>query len=276
MCATAGLGFKLQHLDAALAATAPGLWFEVHAENYMVDGGPRLAALTELRERHPISVHGVGLSLASPAPPPDGHLRRLKALADRVQPFLVSDHLAWQKWGGVHHSDFLPFPRTRAALQIVIANVDRVQTALGRTILVENPSLYVDLPGHEFSEVEFLGALAKATGCGLILDVNNLFVSAHNLGFNSRTALDAIEPEMIKEIHMAGHSRDADPSSPLLIDTHGADIAAPVWDLFRHLIARIGPRPTLIERDDDVPAFDLLMRERGRADALLNRAYALV
>lgn len=274
MLATAGLGFKLQHLDDALAAQAPGLWFEVHAENYMVDGGPRLAALTALRERFPISLHGVGLSLASPEPPDPSHLARLKALVDRIEPFRVSDHLAWQKWAGAHHSDFLPFPRTAAALKHVVDNVDRVQNALGRSLLVENPSLYIDLPGHTLSESEFLGALARTTGCGLLLDVNNLFVSAHNLGFNAAAALDAMSADFIQEIHLAGHSPD--PSSPLLIDTHGADIADPVWRLYEELIHRIGPRPTLIERDDDIPSFDTLMRERDRAHVMLSRQNAMV
>jgi uncharacterized protein (UPF0276 family) len=273
---TAGLGFKLQHLDDALAATAPGLWFEVHAENYMVDGGPRLAALRALRDRFPISLHGVGLSLASPEPPSDSHLARLKILAERIEPFQMSDHLAWQKWAGAHHSDFLPFPRSAAALQIVIDNVDRVQTVLKRAILVENPSLYVDLLGHDFSEGEFLDALAKATGCGLLLDVNNLFVSAHNLDFNAEAALDAISPVLIQEVHLAGHSRDGDPSSGLLIDTHGAKVADPVWSLYRRLVERVGARPTLIERDDDIPAFDVLMRERDQAHHILRRRHVLV
>ncbi len=276
MLPTAGLGFKLQHLDEALAAKAPGLWFEVHAENYMVEGGPRLAALAALRERFPISLHGVGLSLASPEPPSDAHLARLKTLAERIEPFRMSDHLAWQKWEGTHHSDFLPFPRTAAALQHVIDNVDRVQTVLGRPLLVENPSLYIDLPGHELSEAEFLAALAKATGCGLLLDVNNLFVSAHNLGFNASAAMDAINADLVQEIHLAGHSPDGDSSSRLLIDSHGADIAEPVWALYRRFVERAGPRPTLIERDDDVPAFEALMRERDQAHDILNRRHVLV
>ena len=272
---TAGLGFKLQHLEDALAATAPGLWFEVHAENYMVEGGPRLAALAALRERFPISLHGVGLSLASVEPPSAAHLERLKTLTDRIEPVQVSDHLAWQKAEGAHHSDFLPFPRTAAALQHVIDNVDRVQTALGRPILVENPSLYVDLPGHDFSEGEFLAALARASGCGLLLDVNNLYVSAHNLGFSAASALDAIAPELIHEVHLAGHSADADPASPLLIDSHGADIADPVWRLYCRLVDRVGPRPTLIERDDDLPEFHILMRERDKAHDILRQSHVL-
>ena len=266
---TAGLGFKMEHLDEALTSHEPGLWFEVHAENYMVDGGPRLAALSALRDRHPLSLHGVGLSLASSEPPDPEHLARLARLANRMEPFAISDHLAWQKWNGTHHADFLPFPRTDAALHCAIENVDRTQAALNRTILVENPSLYVDLPGHELSEAEFLTALAQATGCGLLIDVNNLFVSAYNLGFNAAAALDAIPATLICEIHLAGHSRDSDATSSLLIDTHDAPITDDVWALYARLVARIGARPTLIERDDNIPSFDALMDERNCAHHML-------
>jgi uncharacterized protein (UPF0276 family) len=266
---TAGLGFKTDHLAEALTSRAAGLWFEVHAENYMVDGGPRLAALEALRERRPISLHGVGLSIASVEPPAPEHLGRLKALADRIEPAAVSDHLAWQRWEGGHHADFLPFPRTEAALDIVVGNVDRVQAALNRPLLVENPSLYTDLPAHEMGEAEFLEQLARRTGCGLLIDVNNIFVSASNLGFKAQARIDAIAGELVGEIHLAGHSRDGDPASPLLIDSHDAAVSDAVWALYRRLIARIGPRPTLIERDDHIPAFDVLMAERDIAESLM-------
>lgn len=268
MTPTTGLGFKTEHFEEALTSHEPGLWFEVHAENYMVDGGPRLAALTALRDRHPISLHGVGLSLASVTPPDADHLARLAALVARIEPFAISDHLAWQRWNGVHHSDFLPFPRSRAALAHTIENVDRVQAALGRPIMVENPSHYADLPGHEFSEAEFLTEMARATGCGLLLDVNNVFVSAANLGFNAAAALDAFSAAHVGEIHLAGHSPDTDPESPLLIDTHGAPVADAVWSLYARLIDRIGARATLIERDHDVPSFEKLMAERNRAHGM--------
>lgn len=271
MIMTAGLGFKLEHLDEALTARNPGLWFEVHAENYMVDGGPRLRALMALAERFAISLHGVGLSLASVEPPSGDHLRRLRALADRVRPAAISDHLAWQKWKGAHHSDFLPFPRTRQALDITADNVARVQDALGRPILVENPSLYVDLPGHDFDEATFLSALAARTGCGLLVDVNNIFVSAANLRFSPEARIDAIPAAIIGEIHLAGHRPDPDPASGLLIDSHDAPVADPVWLLYQRLIDRVGPRPTLIERDDDIPPFAELMLERDRAHHLLEQ-----
>lgn len=266
---SAGLGFKTEHFEEAIQAREPGLWFEVHAENYMVDGGPRLAALLGLRERHPVSLHGVGLSLASVEPPSLAHLKSLRRLCDRVQPILVSDHLAWQKWQGAHHSDFLPFPRTREALEITVRNVERVQEALGRTILIENPSLYVDLQGHEMDEPEFLTELARRSGCRLLIDVNNLYVSARNLGCSPELRLDALPAELIDEIHLAGHCRDPHPGSPLLIDSHDAPIADDVWALYKRLIRRIGARLTLIERDDRIPPFAELMRERAFAHWML-------
>ncbi|MGY2732732.1 MNIO family bufferin maturase [Sphingomonas sp. UYP23] len=269
MTMTTGLGFKLEHLDEALTARNLGLWFEVHAENYMVEGGPRLRALVALAERFPIALHGVGLSLASVEPPSADHLRRLKALSDLIRPAAVSDHLAWQKWEGAHHADFLPFPRTREALDITVANVARVQDALGRTIMVENPSLYVELPGHDFGEASFLTELARRTGCGLLVDVNNIYVSAANLRFSADARVDAIPASIVGEIHLAGHRPDPDQESGLLIDSHDAPISDPVWMLYRRLIERIGPRPTLIERDDDIPPFAALMRERDRAHHLL-------
>jgi uncharacterized protein (UPF0276 family) len=227
--------------------------------------------LTALRDRHPIALHGVGLSIASAAPPDADHLTRLKTLIDRIEPLAVSDHLAWRRQGEIDHSDFLPFPRTWEALAQVCDNVDRIQAALGRPLLVENPSLYIDLPGHALSEVEFLTELARRTGCGLLLDVNNVHVSAANLGFNAQAYLDAIPGELVGEIHLAGHGQDADPASPLLIDSHDAPISAAVWALHARLIARIGPRPTLIERDDNLPPFAELMAEREAAHAVLTQ-----
>ncbi|MDR6848817.1 uncharacterized protein (UPF0276 family) [Sphingomonas sp. BE270] len=275
MIMTAGLGFKLEHLDEALTARNPGLWFEVHAENYMVDGGPRLRALVALAERFAISLHGVGLSLASVEPPAEDHLRRLRALADLIRPAAISDHLAWQKWEGAHHSDFLPFPRTRQALDITAGNVARVQDALGRTIMVENPSLYIDLPGHELDEATFLSELARRTGCGLLVDVNNIFVSAANLRFSPEVRLDAIPASIIGEVHLAGHRPDPDPDSGLLIDSHDAPVSDPVWLLYQRLIDRVGPRPTLIERDDEMPPFQDLMLERDRAHRLLEQRMSI-
>lgn len=271
MTPTAGLGLKSQHYDDALTSRADGLWFEVHPENYMSAGGPRLTALESVRERHPVSLHGVGLSLAADADPDADHLRALKRLVDRFDPFVVSEHLAWSTHRGAHQPDLLPFPRTRAALDRICDNVSRMQDALGRRVLVENPSLYLPLQGHALDEVDFLTTLVARTGCGLLVDVNNVFVSASNLGYAPETYLDALPAEAIGEIHLAGHAPDPG-GSGLLIDTHGAPVAEAVWTLFERLIRRIGPRPTLIERDDDIPAFATLLAERDRAAAVLASA----
>ena len=266
---TAGLGLKPEHYADALAATASGLWFEVHPENYMSAGGPRLAALEAIRQRRPLSLHGVGLSLAADADPDRDHLAALKRLVDRFEPFVVSEHLAWSTHRGTHQPDLLPFPRTNAALARIADNVDQMQEALGRRVLIENPSLYLPLTGHDLDEVDFLKALVARTGCGLLVDVNNVFVSASNLGYGAEAYLDALPAESIGEIHLAGHGPD-EGGSGLLIDTHGAPVAETVWALYRRLIRRIGPRPTLIERDDDIPAFATLMAERDRAAAELS------
>jgi uncharacterized protein (UPF0276 family) len=272
MAPSAGLGLKPQHYDDAIACDADDVWFEVHPENYMSAGGPRLAALDAVRARHPLSLHGVGLSLAADADPDPVHLQALKRLVDRFAPFLVSEHLAWSTHRGAHHPDLLPFPRTQTALDRICANVARMQDALGRRVLIENPSLYMPLNGHAFTEVEFLDALAGRTGCGLLVDINNVFISARNLGYSPETYLDELPAHAIGEIHLAGHA--ADPGgSDLLIDTHDAPVIEAVWALYERLIARIGPRPTLIERDDNIPDFGVLMIERDRAAAVI-QAYA--
>ena len=270
MTPTAGLGLKPQHYDDALAATAPGLWFEVHPENYMSAGGPRLSALAAIRQSHPLSLHGVGLSLAADADPDPEHLAALRTLVDRFEPFVVSEHLAWSTHRGMHQPDLLPFPRTRAVLARIAGNIGRMQDARGRPVLVETPSLSLPLTGHDLDETDFLTALVNRTGCGLLVDVNNVFVSAHNLGYDAAAYLDALPAAAIGEIHLAGHGPD-EGGSTLLIDTHGAPVAEGVWAFYRRLIDRIGPRPTLIERDDDVPAFAVLMAERDRAQTELQR-----
>ncbi len=271
---TAGVGLKPQHYADALACRAEGLWFEAHPENYMAAGGPRLAWLDAIARDRPISLHGVGLSLAADEAPDADHLAALKRLVDRYQPALVSEHLAWSMRRGIYAPDLLPFPRTMAALARIAENVDRMQTALGRRVLIENPSLYLPLDGHDLDEVAFLTELSRRTGCGLLVDVNNVHVSAHNLGYAAETYLDALPAAAIGEIHLAGHAADARLGQTLLIDTHGAPVAEPVWRLFRRLVTRIGPRPTLIERDDAIPDFAELMAERDRAAAVLTRETA--
>jgi uncharacterized protein len=270
----AGLGLKPQHFDAALACGTAGLWFEVHPENYMVAGGPRLAWLETIRGRHPVSLHGVALSLAADDEPDAAHLRRLAELARRIEPVLVSEHLAWSTWRGAYHPDLLPFPRTSEALARIAGNIARAQDALGRRIAVENPSHYLKLDGHEWSETDFLKELAQRSGCGLLLDVNNVHVSAHNMGYSAEDYVDAFPGDAVMEIHLAGHSQDPNLGAALLVDSHDAPVAAEVWALYERLIRRIGARPTLIERDDNLPAFELLLAERDRAAAVLQAMLA--
>jgi uncharacterized protein len=266
---TAGLGLKPQHYDAALACPAAGLWFEVHPENYFVEGGPRLAWLEAIGARHALSLHGVALSLAADAEPDPAHLARLAGLARRVQPALVSEHLAWSAWRGTYHPDLLPFPRNREALARVAANLGRAQDALQRRIAIENPSHYLRIDGHDWSEIDYLAELARRTGCGLLLDVNNVYVSARNLCYSAEAYLDAFPADAVMEIHLAGHSADPSLGDALLVDTHDAPVSAEVWALYERLVRRIGPRPTLIERDGNLPDFSALLVERGRADAVL-------
>ena len=269
MAPSAGLSLKPQHVEEALASPADGVWFEVHPENYLVEGGPRLAWLEAIRARHPVALHGVALSLAAAARPDPGHLRRLGALVDRMQPALVSEHLAWSMWRGAYHPDLLPFPRTSEALARIADNVGRVQDALQRPIAIENPSHYLAIDGHEWDEIDFLAALARRTGCRLLLDVNNVFVSARNLGLSAEAYLDAFPGALVDEVHLAGHSADPALGPALLVDSHDAPVDPAVWALYERLIARIGARPTLIERDDNLPGFGALLAERERAQAVL-------
>lgn len=264
----AGLGLKPEHYEAAYDCAAPGLWFELHPENYMLGGGPRLAWLEAIGERHPLSLHGVSLSLAADCPPDEAHLQRLRTLVERVRPALVSEHLAWSAWRGLYNPDLLPFPRTDAALKRIVDNVQRTQELLGRQIAVENPSHYLHLDGHDWDEIEFLNELARRSGCGLLLDVNNVHVSAQNLGFEAAGYIDRFPADAVLEVHLAGHSQDR---SALLIDSHDAPIAPAVWTLYERLIERIGRRPTLIERDDHLPPFAELLVERDQAQRLLNQ-----
>ncbi|ESQ91878.1 DUF692 domain-containing protein [Asticcacaulis benevestitus] len=269
---TAGVGLKPEHYAEAAEDLREGLWFEVHPENYMAEGGPRLAWLETIALRHPLSLHGVGMSLAADELPDDNHLRALKRLIDRFQPFAVSEHLAWSTRRGAYAPDLLPFPRTSRALDRIAHTIDHAQSILGVRLLIENPSLYMPLRGHDMDEPDFLRELVQRTGCGLLVDINNVHISAHNLGYDAELYLAKIPVEAIGEIHLAGHEVDPGPRSQMLIDTHAAPISDRVWELYERLIARIGPRPTLIERDDNIPLYDVLMSERDRAHGLLTAA----
>jgi len=266
---TAGLGLKPQHFDAALENADTGMWFEVHPENYLVDGGPRRALLECIRARHPVSLHGVSLSLAADVAPDQAHLARLAALVEQIEPVLVSEHLAWSAWRGMYLPDLLPFPRTQAALSRIASNIACTQDALGRRIAIENPSHYIAIAGHDWDEIGFLTELTRRTGCGLLLDVNNVYVSANNQGYSAEAYIDTFPADALMEIHLAGHSLDPQLGKGLLIDSHDAPIAPEVWRLYERLIARCGPCPTLIERDEQIPAFADLLTERGKAHALL-------
>lgn len=266
---TAGLALKPDYYEDALSCDADGMWFEVHPENYYADGGPRLDWLNAVRGRHPVALHGVGLSLAAAHAPDPAHLRRLAALAGQIEPAIISEHMAWSSWRGVAYPDLLPFPRTDEALQWLCDNVCRTQDALKRRIAIENPAHYLHIESHAWDEIDFMAALATRSGCGLLLDVNNVHVGAANLGYDAAAYIDRVPAALIMEVHLAGHTPDPVLGQTLLIDSHDAPVAPDVWTLYARLLARIGPRPTLIERDDKLPAFAVLMAERTHASALM-------
>lgn len=268
--ARAGLGFKPEHFVQAVPA--PVGFYEVHAENYLGAGGAPHAMLERLHRDHPLSVHGVGLSIGGAGPLDAGHLARLKALLARHQPESFSEHLAWSSHGAAWLNDLLPLPYTDETLATVCAHIDQVQEVLGRRMLLENPATYVTFAQSTWAEVEFLAEVVRRTGCGLLLDVNNVFVSATNHGFDPRAYLAAFPLAAVGEIHLAGHEADPVLGPALLIDSHSRPVADPVWTLFAEVIARTGPVPTLIEWDNDVPGFDVLLAEVARADALLTGA----
>ena len=269
---SAGIALKPAYYDAALSCDAHGMWFEVHPENYYADGGPRLSWLEAIRSRHPVALHGVGLSLAAARAPDPAHLRRLAALAERISPVMISEHMAWSAWRGAAYPDLLPFPRTDEALQWLADNVCRTQDVLKRRIAIENPAHYLRIDGHAWDEVDFMAELARRSGCGLLLDVNNVHVSARNLGYDAAAYIDRVPAGLVMEIHLAGHTPDPVLGQALLIDSHDAPVAPEVWTLYARLVARIGPRPTLIERDDHLPEFATLMAERSHAAALMASA----
>jgi len=268
----AGAGLKPEHQQHILDTRPDVGWFEVHAENYMGAGGPPHYFLERIRALYPVSLHGVGLSIGSAGGMTPGHLARLKTVADRYEPFVVSEHLAWSTHDGVFLNDLLPLPYTEATLALVVRHVEETQAALGRRILIENPSTYLRFEGEEMEETEFLRALARRSGCGLLLDVNNVVVSAVNRGFDPQAYLDAFPVEHVGEIHLAGHAVLDDGEGPLLIDTHDRAVSREVWDLYRRLIARRGPIPALVEWDTDVPAWPILEAEVAQAETVLRGA----
>jgi uncharacterized protein (UPF0276 family) len=270
-----GVGYKAQHFTDILADPNPVGWLEIHAENYMGDGGRPIAQLKALSERFPISVHGVGLSIGGEGRLDPDHLARLKHLCDWLNPASFSEHLAWSTHDSHFLNDLLPLPYTNDTLARVADHIDAVQQVLGRRMLLENPSSYLAFAQSTWSETDFLAELVRRTGCGLLLDVNNVFVSATNLDYSPCGYIDAYPLDAVGEIHLGGHDADTDDhGAPLLIDSHRRAVVDPVWRLLDHALAQSGPKPLLVEWDTDVPDWPILAAEARRADAALNRVLA--
>jgi uncharacterized protein len=269
--AAAGIGLRAPHVAGVLGGRPRVAWFEVHSENYYVDGGPALAALLRIRADYPLSLHGVGMSLGSTDPLDRTHLAKLARLIARTEPAAVSEHLCWSSIGGRHLNDLLPLPYTEEALDHVCARVAEIQDAIGGELLVENVSSYVAFADATIPEWEFVAAVARRTGCKLLCDVNNIHVNAVNHGFDADAYLAALPPAAIAEIHLAGF----DASGPCLIDSHGAPVAPEVWALYARALERFGAQPTLIEWDTDLPAFAVLQAEAAKAQTILEACDAL-
>ena len=269
--ARAGVGLRFRHHQEVVEGHPPAAWFEVHTENYM-GGGSAPAYLDAIRRNYPISLHGVGLSLGSAEGMDVRHLERVRDVIKRVEPGLVSEHLSWSINGGIYLADLLPLPMTEEALNIVCMHVDQAQAHLQRRISLENPSTYLRFRHSTIPEWEFLAEVSRRTGCGILCDVNNIYVSASNHGWNALTYLDALPADSVTEVHLAGHSvRQLDQGQIIRIDDHGSRVALPVWDLFEQALKRFGPVPTLIEWDTDVPALEILMEEAAIAEAAIER-----
>ncbi len=271
--AAAGIGLRFPHHELVIQGRPQVAWFEVHAENYF-GGGAARGVLTSVRRDYPISLHGVGLSLGSAEELDARHLRRIAELVGSIEPGLVSEHLSWSVVGGAYLADLLPLPMTEEALEVVCRHVEQTQAVLQRRILVENPSTYVQFRHSTIPEWEFISALTQRTGCGILCDVNNIFVSASNHGWDAQRYLDALPAAAVGEIHLAGHAlRTLENGRKLRIDDHGSSVCAEVWALYVHALRRLGSKPTLIEWDTDIPAFEVLLDEAAQA-ATLMRAVA--
>ena len=272
--ARAGIGLRAEHYDAVLETRPPVGWLEVHSENYFGAGGKPLDYLERIRAHYPLSLHGVGLSIGSTDPLDHRHLAKLKHLIRRFEPALVSEHLSWGSAGGRYLNDLLPLPYTKEALYHMVARVARVQDRLARPILLENPSSYLQYVESAIPEWEFLAELANRTGCGVLLDVNNVYVSARNHGFDPSAYLRAIPRPVVREIHLAGFTVNRFDDGELLVNTHNRPVWPAVWTLYRQAVQRFGPIPTLIEWDTDLPELAVLVDEARRADAILEERHA--
>ena len=255
-----GLGLRRTHYADFLEGELPVDFVEVISENYMVDGGKPLRVLEQVRSKHPVILHGVSMSVGSAHGLDPDYLAKLRALADRIEPLWVSDHLCWTRTSAHNSHDLLPLPLTQEALDVVCENIDRAQDALSRPMLFENPSSYLTFPEDEMAEWEFLSEMARRTGCYLLLDVNNVYVSAHNHGFDARDYLAGLPLERVRQIHLAGHE-----PGEIIIDTHDREVSDGVWALYAEAITRTGPVATMIERDDKIPSLSELLLELDRA-----------
>lgn len=268
-----GVGLKPEHFQQIIE-TRPNLgFFEVHAENYMVDGGPFHHYLTRIRESYPLSIHGVGLSIGGETALDKSHLNRLAALIDRYAPQSFSEHLAWSSHGDIFLNDLLPLPYTRQTVQHVCDHIDQVQSHLQRQMLLENPATYVEFSASTMSEIDFINTVLERTGCGLLLDVNNVYVSCTNHNRDPYAYIKSLPHSSVGEIHLAGFASETDAAgAPLLIDSHGSPVAQAVWSLYEYTLDFTGPVATLIERDNDIPSFDVLFDESQQAEKLLSAA----
>jgi uncharacterized protein (UPF0276 family) len=271
----AGIGLRAQHHLEVLSDAPAVAWFEAHTENYFADGGAHVEVLARIRANYPLSLHGVGLSLGSADPLDTLHLKRVRRAVNRFEPALVSEHLSWSSVGGRFANDLLPLPYTDEALRHVSSRIAQAQDFLGRRILIENVSSYLEFECSRMPEWEFVAGVAAESGCGILLDLNNIYVAARNLGFEAQRYLDAIDPGAVRELHLAGHSSVEFEGQELLIDTHGAPVCDAVWNLYRAALRRFGDVPTLIEWDTDIPALEVLMAEAAKADVLRADAHVL-
>jgi uncharacterized protein (UPF0276 family) len=272
MPAAVGIGLRAQHHWEVLNGVPQIAWFEAHTENYFADGGAHTRALSAIRERYALSLHGVGLSLGSSDAIDLEHLQRVRRALRRFEPFLVSEHLSWSSVEGRFANDLLPLPYTEEALRTVSEHVAQAQDFLGRQILIENVSSYLEFGCSTLSEWDFIAGVAAESGCGILLDLNNIYVAACNHGFDPQHYLRRLDPERIQELHLAGHTRQVIGGRELLIDTHGSPVCAAVWDLYRSALERFGARPTLIEWDTDIPALEVLLDEAAKARAIAAHA----
>jgi uncharacterized protein (UPF0276 family) len=271
----AGIGLRALHHLKVLAEAPAVAWFEAHTENYFADGGAHVEALVRIRANYPLSLHGVGLSLGSADPLDIRHLERVRRAVHRFEPALVSEHLSWSSVDGRFANDLLPLPYTEEALRHVSLHIAQAQDFLGRRILIENVSSYLQFDCSRMPEWEFVSAVAAESGCGILLDLNNIYVAAHNHGFDAQRYLDAMDPRAVLEIHLAGHSAVEFEGQELLIDTHGTPVCDAVWNLYRAALRRFGGVPTLIEWDTDIPALEVLAAEAAKADVLRTEAHAV-